>query len=58
MLWSLPLVLVYLAMFFRKSLQDPDGAEEPERLLKNPVFAFYTLFLIIFFIVAYLLRGA
>lgn len=57
MLWSLPLVVGYLGMFFRKSLQDPDGAEEPERLLKNPVFAFYTLFLVLFFIVIYYLKG-
>lgn len=58
MLWSLPFVTGYLGIFFRKSLQDPDGAEEPERLLKNPVFAFYTLFLVIFFLLIYYLRGA
>ncbi len=58
MLWSLPLVTGYLAIFFKKSLQDRDGAEEPERLLKNPVFAVYTIFLVIFFLVIYYLRGA
>ncbi len=58
MLWSLPFVTGYLALFFKKSLQDRDGAEEPERLLKNPVFAVYTLFLVLFFLLIYYLRGA
>lgn len=57
MLWSLPFITGYLALFFHKSLQDRDGAEEPERLLKNPVFAFYTLFLVVFLLVIYYLRG-
>jgi len=55
-LYILPLILVYLIMFMRKSLQDREGAEEPERLLKNPYFAIYTLFLILVFLTAYLLR--
>jgi decaprenyl-phosphate phosphoribosyltransferase len=55
-LFSLPFILVYLIMFMKKSLQDIEGAEEPEKLLKNPYFAFYTLFLVIIFILAYFLR--
>ncbi len=55
-LYSIPFILIYLAMFMRKSLQDPDGAEEPEKLLKNPYFALYTLFLALLFGLAYLLR--
>lgn len=55
-LYSIPFVLVYLIMFMRKSVQDIEGAEEPERLLKNPYFAFYTLFLAIIFLLAYLFK--
>ena len=57
LLLSIPFILYYLFMFIRKSTQDIDGAEEPERLLKDPYFAFYTLFLGILFILAYLFRG-
>jgi len=55
-LFSTPFVLVYLVMFMKKSLQDIEGAEEPERLLKNPYFAFYTLFLVAIFILAYVFK--
>jgi hypothetical protein len=40
----------------KKSLQDIEGAEEPEKLLKNPYFAFYTLFLVAIFILAYIFK--
>lgn len=55
-LYSIPFVLVYLVMFMKKSLQDIEGAEEPERLLKNPYFAFYTLFLVAIFVLAYIFK--
>jgi decaprenyl-phosphate phosphoribosyltransferase len=55
-LYSIPFILVYLIMFIRKSLQDIEGAEEPERLLKNPYFAFYTLFLAVIFVLAYIFK--
>lgn len=55
-LFSTPFVLVYLIMFMKKSVQDIEGAEEPERLLKNPYFAFYTLFLVAIFILAYVFK--
>ena len=55
-LFATPFVLVYLIMFMKKSLQDIEGAEEPERLLKNPYFAFYTLFLVAIFILAYVFK--
>jgi len=45
-----------LFMFMKKSIQDIEGAEEPERLLKNPYFAFYTLFLAVIFVLAYIFR--
>ncbi len=56
LLISIPFVLFYLGMFMKKTVQDRDGAEEPEKLLKDPYFAFYTLFLIVIFILAYLFK--
>ncbi len=55
-LFSIPFILIYLLMFMKKSIKDIEGAEEPERLLKNPYFAFYTLFIAIIFIIAYIYR--
>jgi len=55
-LFSLPFILIYLAMFMKKSLQDREGAEEPEKLLKNPYFAAYTIFLMVIFIISYMLK--
>ena len=55
-LFSIPFIVVYLIMFIKKSLQDIEGAEEPEKLLKNPYFAFYTLFLVAIFILAYIFK--
>lgn len=55
-LFSTPFILVYLVMFMKKSVQDIEGAEEPERLLKNPYFAFYTLFLAAVFVLAYIFK--
>jgi 4-hydroxybenzoate polyprenyltransferase len=57
LLFALPFILYYLSMFIKKSTQDIDGAEEPERLLKDPYFAIYTIFLGIIFILAYIVRG-
>jgi len=55
-LFSIPFIFIYLLMFMKKSTKDIEGAEEPERLLKNPYFAFYTLFIAIIFIIAYIYR--
>jgi len=55
-LYTLPLVIVYILIFFRKSLQDKEGAEEPEKLLKNPYFALYTLLMAVAFLLAYVLK--
>jgi len=56
LLISVPFILVYLGMFMKKSLQDRDGAEEPEKLLKDPYFALYTVFLILVFLLAYFFK--
>ena len=55
-LYSIPFVIFYLFMFMKKSVQDIEGAEEPEKLLKNPYFALYTLFLAAIFILAYIFK--
>jgi 4-hydroxybenzoate polyprenyltransferase len=55
-LLALPFILVYLGFFMYKSVQDRDAAEEPEKMLKNPYFALYTLFLLVVFIIAFWLR--
>lgn len=56
LLYSLPLIVFYLVIFMVKAVQDRDTAEEPERLLRNPYFALYTVFLVWIFILAVLLR--
>lgn len=55
-LYALPFILFYLIFFMVKSIQDRDAAEEPEKLLKNPYFAIYTVFLLVIFIIAFWLR--
>jgi decaprenyl-phosphate phosphoribosyltransferase len=55
-LYALPFILFYLIFFMVKSIQDRDAAEEPEKMLKNPYFALYTLFLLVIFIIAFWLR--
>jgi decaprenyl-phosphate phosphoribosyltransferase len=55
-LYALPFIIFYLIFFMIKSIQDRDAAEEPEKLLKNPYFALYTVFLLAIFIIAFWLR--
>jgi decaprenyl-phosphate phosphoribosyltransferase len=54
LLYVSPCILIYLIIFIYKSVRDRDAAEEPEKLLKNPYFALYTLFLVILLILAFL----
>jgi len=55
-LYALPFIVFYLVIFMFKSIQDRDAAEEPEKQLKNPYFALYTIFLLAVFVIAFLLR--
>lgn len=55
-LYVLPFIVCYLVFFMVKSTQDRDAAEEPEKLLKNPYFALYTIFLLAVFFIAFWLR--
>jgi len=50
-----PLLLIYFMIFFKHTLQKREVMEEPERLLKNPLFASYTLFLALIFFISFLL---
>ncbi len=56
LLWSLPLIVLYLVYFILKAVRDRDAAEEPEKLLRNPYFALYTLVLMGLFLLAFLWR--
>jgi 4-hydroxybenzoate polyprenyltransferase len=54
-LYLSPLLLFYFYLIFRKTMKEKGIMEEPERLLKNPGFAAYTLLLLILFLItAYL----
>lgn len=50
-----PLLFLYFMIFFKHTLQKREVMEEPERLLKNPLFASYTLFLVLIFFISFLL---
>jgi len=50
-----PLLFLYFMIFFKHTLQKKEVMEEPERLLKNPIFAVYTLLLAIIFFISFLL---
>ena len=54
--FSLPLLVGYLAIFMIKSIQDREAAEEPEKLLRNPFFAIYTLVLAIILALTMILK--
>ena len=54
-LYFSPFLGFYLYLFFKKTMKEDEVMEEPERLLSNPKFALYTLFLlIIYFFSAFL----
>lgn len=49
-----PFIAVFFLLIFRKTLMEKEVMEEPERLLKQPGFALYTLFLALLFLAAIL----
>jgi len=51
-LYLSPFLFFYFYLIFQKTLKEKGIMEEPERLLKNPVFAVYTLFLVVLFLIA------
>ena len=54
-LYFSPFLAFYFYLFFKKTMKEDEVMEEPERLLSNPKFALYTLFLLlIYFLSAFL----
>jgi 4-hydroxybenzoate polyprenyltransferase len=52
-LYYSPLLFIYFFLIFWNTLKEKEVMEEPERLLKQPRFAVYTLFLIFLFCLSY-----
>lgn len=50
-----PLLLVYLHLFFRKTLQEKEVMEEPESLFLHPLIAISTLTLFLLFTLSFFL---
>jgi decaprenyl-phosphate phosphoribosyltransferase len=50
-----PLVFLYFFLIFWKTLREKEAMEEPERLLKHPVFTIFTFILIFLFSLTYFL---
>jgi 4-hydroxybenzoate polyprenyltransferase len=50
-----PFILFYLFLIFKKTLKEKEAMEEPEKLLKSPSFALYTIFLILIFLCSFFL---
>ncbi len=48
-----PFLVVFFLLIFRKTLREAEVMEEPEKMLTSPRFAFYTLFLVALFILAF-----
>jgi len=50
-----PVLILYLLLFFRKTLEEKEVMEEPESLLRNPLIAILTLVLAALFALSFLL---
>ncbi len=50
-----PFVFIYFFLIFKKTLSTKSVMEEPEKLLIKPLFACYTVFLIVVFLLGYFL---
>jgi len=48
-----PFLLFFFMLMLRKTLREAEVMEEPEKLLANPKYAVYTLFLVLLFVLAY-----
>ncbi len=55
LLYILPLLLLYLFLFFHKTLREKEIMEEPETLLLHPLIALFTLTLLALFALAFFL---
>ena len=50
-----PILILYLFLFFRKTLEEKEVMEEPESLLRNPLIGILTLVLAALFALSFLL---
>jgi len=50
-----PAVLLFLFLIFRKTLREQEVMEEPEKLLRHPLFAIYTAALLVIYLIAFFL---
>lgn len=48
-----PFLLFFFLLILRKTLREAEVMEEPEKMLANPKYAAYTLFLVLLFVLAY-----
>lgn len=55
LLYILPLLCLYLYLFFHKTLQEKEVMEEPETLFRHPLIATFTLGLLVLFALAFFL---
>jgi len=55
LLYASPLLLLYLFLFFHKTLREKEIMEEPETLLLHPLIALFTLALLFLFALAFFL---
>ncbi|MDH7511495.1 MAG: UbiA family prenyltransferase [Clostridiales bacterium] len=55
LLYASPLLLLYLYLFFHKTLREKEIMEEPETLLLHPLIALFTLVLLFLFALAFFL---
>lgn len=53
-----PFLAVFFGLIFRKTLNEAEVMEEPEKLLARPKYALYILFLALLFVLAFLRDGA
>jgi len=54
-LYLSPFLLIFFILLFRNTLKEKEVMEEPELLLKQPLFAVYTLALLLLFLLLYFL---
>ena len=55
-LYLSPFLVIFIILIFRKTLHENEVMEEPERLLKYPNFAAYTLLLLFLYFLAFLVE--
>ncbi|MFO7866438.1 MAG: UbiA family prenyltransferase [Candidatus Aminicenantes bacterium] len=52
-LYLSPLLVIYFGLFFKKTFQKKEVLDEPEQLLRQPLFALFTLVLLLVYLAAF-----